>query len=79
MHDDAGLRATGSRPEIAAEVSHDVGVLAVLHHDNLLLHHCKVLAWEKNNKSNPFNQQPIYQFSSYDFIFTKKKQNNGMK
>lgn len=38
-------------PEIAAEVGHNVGVFAVLHHDDLLLHHLKVLTCQSNSQS----------------------------
>ena len=38
-----GWRALKTVPQVTAEVGHDVRVLTVLHHDDLLLHHCKVL------------------------------------
>lgn len=37
-------------PQIAAEIGYDVGVLTVLHHDNLLLDHCKVLTCRGNRQ-----------------------------
>lgn len=37
-----------SLPQIAAEIGHNVGVFAVLHHDDLLLDHSKVLTCRAN-------------------------------
>lgn len=46
------MSVDSSLPQVAAEIGHDVGVFAVLHHDDLLLHHSKVLTCRANAQAD---------------------------